>query len=75
MSIKVNKLPGLLMLLAIPLFMTACDEDDEEKRNPTCPSAYGLQKESQNLTDSAGPEARISYRGITLSIVNTGDRS
>ena len=63
------------MLLAIPLFMTACDKDDEEKRNPACPSASGLQKGSQNLVDNAWSEARIGYRGITLSIVDTGDRS
>lgn len=53
MLVSVKRLSRLLALLAIPLVMIACDDDDEH-RNPTCPSASGIEGESssRNLADS-----------------------
>lgn len=41
------------MLLALPLVMIACDEDDEESKNPVCPNSSSIQLENNggNLAD------------------------
>ncbi len=54
MLVSVKKFSRFLALLAIPLVMIACEEEKEERRNPTCPNASVIQGENSsiNLADS-----------------------
>ncbi len=49
MLVSVKKLFRFLALFAIPLVMIACDEDDEEGKNPTCPNASVIQGENNRI--------------------------
>lgn len=66
-----------MALLAIPLFMIACDEDDDERRNPTCPSSFFIQEESSGvkMADNEYSGSNIGCQGYVFTQVKTANHS